>query len=289
MTSDSNTSNSLFLGSHTTHAPLRDVDSIKSSDVYDCYLQADNYDDDFQDLNDFDDFEDDNFFESSQIHQLIHTQPVHLINQQTYISNLPVREETVQIENERTTKRGEPPLISPTMTSRSSSMSTTFSKRASIYETCFENVDESMDREYEDSIIDGKDQNTMLYSAFYNIYNRNTDEQYQNSRVPRNFSCEETETAVYFDPHHTDEDQLAYTVGKSYHYSVQTSNPKQSCYAGDGEALHYANDEGIQFTKAVVSKLSRYAGYFTAGSKDQEYSDKVRFQEISYKFSKTYF
>ena len=43
------------------------------------------------------------------------------------------------------------------------------------------------------------------------------------------------------------------------------------------------------FVKTLNSKLYRYTGYFGAGSRDQDYHDKVRFQEISYKFSKTYF
>ncbi|EJS43072.1 ime1p [Saccharomyces arboricola H-6] len=49
------------------------------------------------------------------------------------------------------------------------------------------------------------------------------------------------------------------------------------------------NLEELEFLKKLNTKLSRYAAaYSISASNDQEYYDKVRFQEISYKFSKTY-
>ncbi|CAI4045225.1 hypothetical protein SUVZ_10G2770 [Saccharomyces uvarum] len=49
------------------------------------------------------------------------------------------------------------------------------------------------------------------------------------------------------------------------------------------------NSEELEFVKKLNAKLSRYAAaYSVSASNDQDYYDKVRFQEISYKFSKTY-
>ncbi|CAI1520925.1 hypothetical protein SEUBUCD646_0J02840 [Saccharomyces eubayanus] len=49
------------------------------------------------------------------------------------------------------------------------------------------------------------------------------------------------------------------------------------------------NSEELEFVKRLNAKLSRYAAaYSVSASNDQDYYDKVRFQEISYKFSKTY-
>ncbi|EDO16581.1 hypothetical protein Kpol_520p1, partial [Vanderwaltozyma polyspora DSM 70294] len=46
-----------------------------------------------------------------------------------------------------------------------------------------------------------------------------------------------------------------------------------------------------RFLKTINTKLSRYSSNVSSNYKniDQDYFDKVRFQEISYKFSKTYF
>ncbi|QHS74320.1 transcription factor IME1 [Saccharomyces paradoxus] len=54
-------------------------------------------------------------------------------------------------------------------------------------------------------------------------------------------------------------------------------------------SLQKLNSEELEFLKKLNSKLSRYAAaYSFSASNDQDYYDKVRFQEISYKFSKTY-
>ncbi|CDO94357.1 unnamed protein product [Kluyveromyces dobzhanskii CBS 2104] len=44
-----------------------------------------------------------------------------------------------------------------------------------------------------------------------------------------------------------------------------------------------------QFAYELTNKLLPYFGYFLADSNDLDYFDKIRFQEIDYKFSKTYF
>ncbi|AAS54183.1 AGL308Wp [Eremothecium gossypii ATCC 10895] len=47
--------------------------------------------------------------------------------------------------------------------------------------------------------------------------------------------------------------------------------------------------EQYEFVHALTSKLSRYCGYFVADSKEMEYFDKIRLQEVEYRLSKTYF
>lgn len=259
MISDSSTLNSLFVNAQTS-SEANDSGSINSTDIYDCYLQPDNYDDTYEDL---EDLENDTFFESSQLHQLVQTQTVHLLDEQALIDRLP-RQQTLVVD--------EPPQnmgISPSMTSRSSSMSSTFSKRSSLYGNVYDSIDEEMDLECSDSMIGAKNQ--PLYSALYSIPHETApcDE----SRAPRSFAI--PDNALDFSA-----DVNQYTTVDSYHYTIQTFP------AGPG--ARRATEEEMEFVKTVNSKLSRYAGYFTAGSKDQEYSDKVRFQEISYKFSKTY-
>ncbi|QLL31529.1 hypothetical protein HG536_0B03930 [Torulaspora globosa] len=252
--------------------------AAKPTDIYDCYLQPDNYEEEYEEL---DDYEADNFFESSQLHHLVHTQPIHLVNKQEIIDYMPQTQQLV-VEEDQEKKA----FISPMMTSRSSSMSSTFSKRTSGFKNYYDSIHEEMNSEYEDYEVffGAKEQNKSLYSAFYSMHNPETTEAYHNdASVPRTYACEDA--AIDLSSREIAEDETALeTTDRSYHYSIQTSNavPAASC-------VHQPTDEEIQFVKAVNLKLSRYAGYFTAGSKDQEYSDKVRFQEISYKFSKTYF
>ena len=53
--------------------------------------------------------------------------------------------------------------------------------------------------------------------------------------------------------------------------------------------LQKLSSKELEFLKKLNAKLSRYAAaYSFSASNDQDYYDKVRFQEISYKFSKTY-
>ncbi|QLQ79042.1 hypothetical protein HG537_0B03890 [Torulaspora globosa] len=266
---------------NTQHNELAANGSLaaKSKDIYDCYLQPDNYEEEYEEL---DDYEVDSFFESSQLHHLVHTQPIHLVNKQEIIDYMPQTQQLV-VEEDQEKKE----FISPMMTSRSSSMSSTFSKRTSAYRNYYDSIHEETNSEYEDYDVffGAKEQNKSLYSAFYSIYNNpETTEAYNNdASVPRTYACEDATIDLSSRGIAEDESVLE-TTDRSYHYSIQTSNavPAASC-------VHQPTDEEIQFVKAINLKLSRYAGYFTAGSKDQEYSDKVRFQEISYKFSKTYF
>ncbi|AET41004.1 transcription factor IME1 Ecym_7156 [Eremothecium cymbalariae DBVPG len=62
------------------------------------------------------------------------------------------------------------------------------------------------------------------------------------------------------------------------------------------QAVHTYHDdanwdspEQYEFVHTLTSKLSRYCGYFVADSKEMEYFDKIRLQEIEYRLSKTYF
>lgn len=260
MISDSTTLNSLFLNAqgHDDHAA--DNASVNSTDIYDCYLQDDNYDDSYGDL---EELEEDKFFESSQLHHLAQTQPVQMIEEQDLVAGLPYPQE-ILVEQESQVIG-----ISPMLTSRSSSLSSTFSNRNSAYGYAYEGLHENTIVEDENSIGVGKVQ--PLFAALSSICNSTN--QYEDSRAPRSF-------AVYESALDIGAEINQYTSNESYHYAVHTNSGMPS--------TRYATDEEIEFVKCINSKLSRYAGYFTAGSKDQEYSDKVRFQEISYKFSKTY-
>ncbi|CAI4043966.1 transcription factor IME1 SKDI_10G2930 [Saccharomyces kudriavzevii IFO 1802] len=63
-------------------------------------------------------------------------------------------------------------------------------------------------------------------------------------------------------------------------FDIEKSPPPQ---------LQKLNSEELEFLKTLNAKLSRYtSAYSFSASNDQDYYDKVRFQEISYKFSKTY-
>lgn len=63
-----------------------------------------------------------------------------------------------------------------------------------------------------------------------------------------------------------------------------------------GERVNMSFDAQVKGTTAMndfvytlTNKLLPYFGYFLADSKDLDYFDKIRYQEIDYKFSKTYF
>lgn len=268
----------IFFDPHHGGSAANGSVAAKPNDIYECYLQPDNYEEEYEEL---DDYEADSFFESSQLHHLVHTQPIHLVNKQEIIDYVPQMQQLV-VEEDPDKKD----FISPMMTSRSSSMSSTFSKRTSAFQNYYDSIHEETNSEYEDYEVffGAKEQNKSLYSTFYSTYKPETTEACDNDAcVPRTYACEDT--AIDLSSREIDEDEsVLETTGRSYHYSIQTSNTVPA-----GSCSHRPTDEEIQFVKAVNLKLSRYAGYFTAGSKDQEYSDKVRFQEISYKFSKTYF
>lgn len=269
----------LFIDPYQTIDAGNNSISVDSTDIYESYLQPDNYEEEYQEL---DDYEVDSFFESSQLHRLVHTQPIHLINQQEIMDYTPQPQQLV-VEDDRDKKS----FISPMMTSRSSSMSSTFSKRTSTFGNYYDSIYEEVDSESEDFgvFFGGKEQSKPLYSAFYSICNPETTETYQTeASVPRAYACRDAMLDLSSRNIAQDETIRA-TADRSYHYSIQTSNTVPAT----GGNMHQPSEEEIQFVKAINLKLSRYAGYFTAGSKDQEYSDKVRFQEISYKFSKTYF
>lgn len=271
MALNSKNSHNLFINRTETDETRDDSASVNSSDIYECYLQPDNYEADFEELNEF---EADGFFESSQLHQLVHTQPIHLISQQGIVDYTPQTQKLV-VEEEPEKKS----FISPMMTSRSSSMSSTFSKCNSIYGNYYDSIQEEMVPETEEygAFFGGKDQDKPLYSAFHSICNPMD---LTDATVPRNYTC--PKSSIEFC---SNIETALVSADRYYHYSIQTSNTLPQT----GPNIHQPTGEEMQFVKAINLKLSRYAGYFTAGSRDQEYSDKVRFQEISYKFSKTYF
>lgn len=75
-------------------------------------------------------------------------------------------------------------------------------------------------------------------------------------------------------------DLKAHIAAKEAYQNYTTNKKITTCTANNlNDDLFYQ----------VTQKLSRYCGYFIADSKEQEYFDKIRFQEITYRFSKTAF
>lgn len=308
MVTDPNTISSLFVSSKQYNRSADDSSLTNSIDIYDSYLQADDYDDDFED---YDDDDDEDPFESSQLHQLVHTQPVHLINKQALLSYEPVRELKSQsfyevsaplnssVARATIATQSHDEDLTSAITSRSSSLSSTFSfpndkyyANGQSYQDYYAGVEE----DYDEPMTDDKYET--LYSNYYGgkyISKLPRNEENLHFSVPRSLPYQERDVCLGLDLSsqcitlqqrelfHEDE------METNYHYTIQTSNTHKSDEVTKNCNTNHATDDEILFVKTVSSKLSRYAGYFIADSKDQEYSDKVRFQEISYKFSKTYF
>lgn len=71
-------------------------------------------------------------------------------------------------------------------------------------------------------------------------------------------------------------------------YLIDPGTFKFDSSSSDNSNFSSKNDKIDQFCKLVNSKLSRY--HYTSSDKiDQDDFDNRRFQEISYKFSKTYY
>lgn len=301
MVTDPNTISSLFVSSKEYSSNAEDSSLTNSVDIYDSYLQADDYDDDFED---YDDIDDEDPFESSQLHQLVHTQPVHLINKQALLDFEPVREPKSQsfyemsaplnssVARASIANKSNREEITSAITSRSSSLSSTFSFPNDTYGQSYENYYASVEEDFDEPMTDQKYET--LYSNYYGTSKFPTNEENSQFSVPRSLPYQERDVCIGLDlssqcitsqrePFHEDEMEI------NYHYTIQTSKAYKIDEDTKNCNKNHATKDEILFVKTVSAKLSRYAGYFIADSKDQEYSDKVRFQEISYKFSKTYF
>ena len=73
--------------------------------------------------------------------------------------------------------------------------------------------------------------------------------------------------------------------------NIKISNPKPIPNNNNGILIDKAQTKENDFICSIKSKLSRYCSNVLTNyrNNDQDYFDKVRYQEISYKFSKTYF
>ncbi|SCU87058.1 LAMI_0D04566g1_1 [Lachancea mirantina] len=69
-----------------------------------------------------------------------------------------------------------------------------------------------------------------------------------------------------------------YVPRSNYIATVSVETEKSPQFSKEEELIH-----------VVCNKLSRYCGYFFADSREQEYFDKIRMQEIFYRLNKTYF
>lgn len=227
--------------------------SIFEDDFCDYYLEGDSWDE----------YDESESFESSQLHQLIHTQPIHLINQQMLYDE---------------TLRGS--AMEGPASSRSS-MSSEFEEMGGF--------DNSVD-------ITSSENNTAATSATsahfkHNLYDMGEREWgifKQQSQLYESISQDmEWDVPRSFPFEYTDFSQCAAfnadseaPISHNYNYTITTDVPPK---------VRRPTEEENFFVKTLSSKLSRYTGYLGGGSSDQDYHDKVRFQEISYKFSKTYF
>lgn len=245
---------------------------------YESFLQTD-----VGDYDDLDDFDDDEFFESSQLHRLIHTQPIHMINQNALFSCTADSMNTQPQELHTTIDTLFPSNTSQSATtSRSSSLfSATLppeeeSRTASASYDFFDSIEEANDN-FDEPLLDHKHDHKPPACS-------NTNLQIQlNNLIPRSVPQKKVDLKLCLDMGSFSKQHETGTFysGSNYHYSIKSSHKQQN----PPQAL----GEDSLLIRTLNAKLSRYAGYYTADSKDQEYSDKVRFQEISYKFSKTYF
>lgn len=261
-------------------------------------------------------------FESSQVHQLIHTQPIHLINYQM-LHDYNARE-NMDFEERASTR---------------SSMSISFDNVENTFDNALNVCDSgtvtndintaatsATSAHFKHSLLDSTadDYNLWKYqpsiSNFYgnsNITNLHSvamdsstgtvpmkSSQNVGWDIPRSLPLGYKDAGQYLDFSQCDnlQDDLEEHVPslqrqESHHHHCNGDNDKDHRYKNYNYQIttdtssvgRRPTEEENSFVKTLNSKLSRYTGYFGAGSKDQEYHDKVRFQEISYKFSKTYF
>lgn len=74
---------------------------------------------------------------------------------------------------------------------------------------------------------------------------------------------------------------------RSFEPSVNPDRDVHTAAYNDSATIN--SSKQYEFMHTLTSKLSRYCGYFVADSKEVEYFDKIRQQEIEYRFCKTYF
>lgn len=258
-------------------------DNICDDDVstldYESFLQTDGGE--YEDLEDLDD---DELFESSQLHRLIHTQPIHLLKQNQLFEYHP---DSFSIEPQEiftTTIGAATSFTDPqsASTSRSSSLFSTIFPPEEDNRMCsssydfFECIEEGQN-DFNEPLIDHKRESFTMSSSEENKFQLQL-----KALIPRTLPQKNLDLKLCLGLESLPKQSTMIGNETNYHYTIQTSTTTQqnSKQPADKETL---------LVQTLNYKLSRYAGYYTADSRDQEYSDKVRFQEISYKFSKTYF
>lgn len=292
-------------------------------DFYNFYLEDANWVENEKDKMIEDDDDDDDFldFESSQVHQLIHTQPIHLINYQM-LHDYNTRE-NADFEDRASTRSSmsisfddvedtfdsalnvydSGNVTNDVNTAATSATSAHF--KHNLFDTAAENCglrkyQSSISNFYENSNI------TNVHGAAMDVSGTVPMKNSQNAGwdIPRSLPLGYKDAGQYLDFSQCDnlQDDLEVHVPplqlqESHHHHYNSNNDKDYHYKNYNYQIttdtsrigRRPTEEENSFVKTLNSKLSRYTGYFGAGSKDQEYHDKVRFQEISYKFSKTYF
>lgn len=228
--------------------------NVFEDEFYDFYMEGDSWDE----------CEENEDFESSQLHQLVHTQPIHLINQQMLYGGDTTRERTL-----------EGPASSR------SSVSSTFEELGGFDNNVDINNSENTtaatsatSTHFKHNFYDMGEREWGLFKQQSQLYESGLHD--MDWDVPRSFPFEYNDFSQCV-ALNTDHDAVP---SHNYNYRFVTESSQTG---------RRPTEEENFFVKSLNSKLSRYTGYFGGGSSDQEYHDKVRFQEISYKFSKTYF
>ncbi|AJR61563.1 AAR_G0030850.mRNA.1.CDS.1 [Saccharomyces cerevisiae] len=295
---------------------------------------------------------------SSQLQNLVHTQPIHLINPQILfneeflnlenIDSQPISKET-KTTKDCTMATGPERGKKSSESTRSSSLSSLFSndESASTFHSSFNNhdnfqksnrngddIDISDTIKYETNTNAQKDikifQENFEFNEFpytQDFYPYTTNYTYSKpTNIHESINSKNTDSySQYQDqfPPHTDNihsfNNRHYSNHKStncnyYNNTSNNNNASDNVYEADPfidepqvpsyyypleiafdveksppPSLQKLNSKELEFLKKLNSKLSRYAAaYSFSSSNDQDYYDKVRFQEISYKFSKTY-
>ncbi|CAR29811.1 hypothetical protein ZYGR_0AD04970 [Zygosaccharomyces rouxii] len=286
------------------------------ADFYDFYLNDGHCEEDKDSDNEHEnDEEEEPDFESSQLHQLVHTQPIHLINYQM-LSDYTLRKEK-DFEDHASSR---------------SSILATFEDIEVISENAVNFFDggnmtddvntaatSATGAHFKHDLLDVASEEWNIWkqqvpiSNFYQSNNTTVgppeatvgasgtaplkNSQEMDWEVPRSLPFEYKDAGHYLDfshcinlqdelevpPLHLQQPPQCHNRNNSennYNYQITTD----ASFTG-----RRPTEEENFFVKTLNSKLYRYTGYFGAGSRDQDYHDKVRFQEISYKFSKTYF
>lgn len=264
---------------------------------------------------DDDDADDEPDFESSQLHELVHTQPIHLINCQM-LSDYTLRggesyEDAVSSRSSILASFEDIEVVSEdvlnffdggSMTTEANTAATSATSAHFKYNPLDIAPEEWNLWKQQFPISNGYENRGAFVGASETNIDAIRTAPLKNAEemewdVPRSLPFEYKNEGHFLDFSKCINHQEELKVSP-----LHLQQPNQ-CHNGDSSGSNYSyhlttdtlstrrrpTEEESFFVKTLNSKLSRYTDYFGAASRDQEYYDKVRFQEISYKFSKTYF